>query len=317
MDRAERIPMQRYFRTAFFLFIAAALFCAPTFSEKIVIAHRGASGYVNEHTLAAYAMAYGMGADYIEQDLGMTKDGVLICMHDRTLDRTSNVADMFPERKREDGKYYPEDFTLEEIKTLRCVESVPKRFPREARLLQMVTFEEAIQLVQGLNRSTGRTVGIYPELKDAAAYENAGLPYLKTFMETLARYGYEGADATVYVQCFSSGILKRLKEEYKCSVPMIQLMSSDMVEEADMKEVATYARGIGPDKKAIARDPSVVSRAHEAGLKVHPYTFRSDAFPSKFKDAAEEMHLFLFEYGIDGGFTDHPDVMRRVIDAGN
>ncbi|NLN91863.1 MAG: glycerophosphodiester phosphodiesterase [Candidatus Hydrogenedens sp.] len=286
------------------------------FSEKIVIAHRGASGYVNEHTLAAYAMAYGMGADYIEQDLGMTRDGVLICMHDRTLERTSNVAEVFPDRKRENGKYYPEDFTLAEIKSLRAVESVPMRFPRALRLFQMVTFEEAIQLIQGLNTSTGRDVGIYPELKDAGSYEKAGLPFLQTFLDVLSRYGYEGPDAKVYVQCFSSGILKQLREEYQCTLPLIQLMSSDMVEKADMKEVAAYAQGIGPDKKAIDKDPTVVARAHEAGLKVHPYTFRADAYSSKYKNVNEEMELFLFTYDIDGGFTDHPDVMRQVIDAG-
>lgn len=308
--------MRIHLGTTTLLVLVATLLCAPVFAEKIVIAHRGASGYVNEHTLAAYAMAYGMGADYIEQDLGMTKDGVLICMHDRTLDRTSNVADVFPDRKRENGKYYPEDFTLAEIKTLRAVESVPRRFPREARLLQMVTFEEAIQLIQGMNVSTGRNVGIYPELKDAGAYEKAGFPYLKTFMEVLARYGYEGPDAPIYVQCFSAGILKQLKEEYQCTLPLIQLMSKEMAEEADMQKVAAYAQGIGPDKKAIEEDPSVVARAHEAGLKVHPYTFRADAFPSKYKSVAEEMQLFLFEYDIDGGFTDHPDVMRRAIDAG-
>lgn len=285
-------------------------------AEKVIIAHRGASGYLPEHTLAAYALAYGMGADYIEQDLAMTRDGVLICLHDSTLDATTNVEEVFPDRKREDGKYYPSDFSLEEIRLLRTRERLPKRFPREARLFQIPTFEEAIQLVQGLNASTGRTVGIYPELKDPSFYKDQNLPFAETVLEVLSRYGYEGATAPIYIQCFSPSELMRLREELKTTLPLMQLISdNEMLKSLGFEKIAGYAQAIGPDKKCIEDDPTIVAQAHAAGLKVHPYTFRKEFFPRQYESVEEEMRVFLFEHGIDGGFIDQPDKMKAVIDA--
>ena len=251
---------------------AASLAWADVGADKVIIAHRGASGYLPEHTLAAYAMAYGMGADYIEQDLAMTSDHVLICLHDTTLDATTDVEEVFPDRKRADGKYYPADFTLEEIRRLHTRERLPKRFPREARLFQIPTFEEAIQLVQGLNASTGRKVGIYPELKDPSFYKEQNLPFVETVMEVLTRYGYEGPEAPIFIQCFSPSTLISLREEMKCTLPLMQLISdNEMLNSLGYEKIAGYARAIGPDKKCIETDPSIVEKAHAAGLKVHPY----------------------------------------------
>jgi len=295
---------------------AASLAWADVGADKVIIAHRGASGYLPEHTLAAYAMAYGMGADYIEQDLAMTSDHVLICLHDTTLDATTDVEEVFPDRKRADGKYYPADFTLEEIRRLHTRERLPKRFPREARLFQIPTFEEAIQLVQGLNASTGRKVGIYPELKDPSFYKEQNLPFVETVMEVLTRYGYEGPEAPIFIQCFSPSTLISLREEMKCTLPLMQLISdNEMLNSLGYEKIAGYARAIGPDKKCIETDPSIVEKAHAAGLKVHPYTFRAEFVPRKYANVEEEMRVFLFEYGIDGGFTDQTDKMRAVIDT--
>ena len=287
-------------------------------AEKVIIAHRGASGYLPEHTLAAYAMAYAMGAHYLEPDLAMTKDHVLICLHDLTLEATTNVAEVFPERKREDGKYYPADFTLEEIRQLRTRERFPRRFPRETQLFQVPTLEEMIQLVQGLNVVTGRDVGIYPELKDPSFYKGEDMPFAKTLLEVLARHGYEGPEANVFIQCFSPSTLMRLREEYKTTLPLIQLISDNaMLEGLGMEKIASYAQGIGPNKRCIEEDETLVERAHAAGLLVHPYTFRADLVPGRYGTFEEELRTFLFDHNIDGGFVDHPDRMKAVIDAEN
>lgn len=287
-------------------------------AEKVIIAHRGASGYLPEHTLPSYAMAYAMGAHYIEPDLAMTKDHVLICLHDLTLDATTNVADVFPGRQREDGKYYPSDFTLEEIRQIRTRERFPRRFPRETLLFQIPTLEEAIQLVQGLNASTGRDVGIYPELKDPSFYKGEDMPFAETLLELLTRYGYEGPEAKVYIQCFSPSTLVWLREELGTKLPLIQLISDNaMLEGLGMEKIAGYAQGIGPNKKCIEDDPTLVARAHAVGLKVHPYTFRADLVPGQYGSIDEELRVFLFEHDIDGGFIDHPDRMKAVLDAHN
>lgn len=295
------------------LAVISAVSCVA--AEKVIIAHRGASGYLPEHSLPGYAMAYGMGADYLEPDLAMTRDKVLICLHDLTLEGTTNVAEVFPDRKREDGKWYAADFTVEEIRRLHLVERLPKRFPKAFPLLCPPTFEEFLQLVQGLNTSTGSNVGIYPEIKDPGFYQKEGLPFVETALELLAKYGYEGPRANLYIQCFSPATLKKMRNEMGVILPMVHLTSDekDMTAER-LAEIAVYAQGIGPDKKLIEKDPGLVQRAHAAGLVVHPYTFRADIFPKRYASAEEEIRAFLFEYGVDGGFTDHTDVMKRVRD---
>ena len=292
--------------------LAATPFFAQ--AEKVVIAHRGASGYLPEHTLAAYAMAYAMGADYLEPDLAISKDGVLICLHDKTLDSTTNVKEIFPDRAREDGKWYAVDFTLAELKQLHATERTQRRFPQETQLLRISTLEEMIQLTQGLNVSTGRDVGIYPELKDPGFYEKAGFDSSKLLLEMLAKYGYEGPEAKLFIQCFSPGTLLRLRNELNVTLPLILLTAENLTDE-ELDKAATYAQGIGPDKKCIEDDPSLVARAHARGLLVHPYTFRKEVTPKKYENVEEELHTFLAEYDIDGGFSDQPDIMKRAIEA--
>lgn len=170
-------------------------------NEKIVIAHRGASGYLPEHTLPAKAMAYAQGADYLEQDLVMTKDDHLVVLHDHYLDRVTDVADRFPDRARKDGRYYAIDFTLDEIKSLKFtegfdiengkkVQTYPGRFPMGKSDFRVHTFEEEIEFVQGLNHSTGKNIGIYPEIKAPWFHHQEGKDIAAKTLEVLKKYGY-------------------------------------------------------------------------------------------------------------------------------
>jgi glycerophosphoryl diester phosphodiesterase len=300
--------------------VVAVFFAAlPAQAGKIIIAHRGASGYLPEHTLPAYAMAHAMGAAYIEPDLVRTKDGHFICLHDIHLESTTDVEARFPERKREDGRWYAIDFTLAEIKTLEAHERLPGRFPIGKSLFRVPAFEEMIELVQGLNASTGRQAGIYPELKAPSFHAREGQPMEADFLALVRRYGYAGPDAKIYVQCFEAPTLKKLRRDLGCRLPQIQLISGSRVQDAQvtpegLKVVAEYAEGIGPDKNRILKNPDIVEMAHACGLEVHPYTLRRDQTPKQFASFEEELEKYYIEIGVDGFFTDQPDVVRAFLD---
>ena len=304
----------------------------PAASGKIVIAHRGASGYLPEHTLEAYAMAYAMGADYIEPDLVLTKDGTFVIVHDITLESTTDVEQVFPDRHRNDGRWYAADFTLAEIKQLRVHERTrkdgtpyfPQRFPLNRSQFEVPTFAEMIELIQGLNISTGRNVGIYPEIKRPGWHAEQGLPMEKALLDILSQYGYAGPDAKVYVQSFEAGALKKLRFELGTGLPLVQLIGSRgepynaMVTEKGLDEIATYAQGIGPSKVRIEANPDLVQWAHARGLVVHPYTFRADALPKsgQYQTLEEELRQFYLVYDVDGLFTDFPDRAVQFLRAG-
>jgi glycerophosphoryl diester phosphodiesterase len=292
--------------------------------EKIVIAHRGASGYLPEHTLAGYAYAYALGADYLEPDLVMTKDGVLVCLHDIYLERTTDVEEVFPDRRRPDGHFYAIDFTLEELRRLsvheRCRDSgepyFPGRFPVGFSSFPVPTLTELIELVQGLNRSTGRRVGIYPELKRPGWHLEQGYDVAARLLEVLERYGYRGPEDKVFIQCFEPATLERLRYELGCELPLVQLISVaqfTLATRRGLEGIAGYAVGIGPDKRLIESNPRLVEWAHDLGLLVHPWTFRADSLPRGYGSLEEELARFLFDYGVDGVFTDHPDIAVRVL----
>ena len=286
-------------------------------ARMIVIAHRGASGYLPEHTLPAYAVAHGMGADYIEPDLVLTSDGHFICLHDIHLEATTNVEEVFPDRAREDGRWYAADFTVEEIGRLEAVERLDGRFPKGVGRFRVPTFTEMIELVQGMNQSSGRNVGIYPELKAPAWHRAEGLAMEEALLDVLERYGYREPGAPVFVQSFEPESLKRLRA-LGSKLPQVLLMA----------EVEQYQRflspegiagiadspGIGPAKTMIRRQPDLVVWAREAGLLVHSYTFRADQTPSRYKTLYQEIRSHLFAFGVNGVFTDHPDVARDAID---
>ena len=288
---------------------------------KIIIAHRGASGYVPEHTLEAYALAYGMGAHYIEQDLALTKDGRFICLHDIHLESTTTVEEVFPERKREDGKWYAIDFTLDEIRTLHAEERLPGRFPQGKSSFRVPTFEEAIELIQGLNTSTGKDIGIYPELKAPGFHAKEGQPVEEKFLAILKQYGYEGPQAKCFVQCFESAPLKKMRGELGSTLPQVYLMGGDKstldeLTEVGLVEIKAFATGIGPDKNLLERDATIAARAHAAGLVVHPYTVRRDQKPGKYPTTQDELRRILFEHDVDGLFCDFPDDGVAVLAAG-
>lgn len=289
------------------------------FADPIVIAHRGASGYLPEHTLEAYAMAHAMGADYIEPDLVLTSDDVFICLHDIHLELTTNVEEVFPDRHRKDGSWYPIDFTLAEIKTLSNHERLGNRFPVGKSDFEVPTFREMIELVQGLNKTTGRDVGIYPEIKGPAFHAGEGHPVERALLDVLSEYGYEGADAKVFVQSFEIEPLRRIRNKLKSELPLIMLIAEGsgqkLLTPEGLDDLATFVNGIGPSKTIIEKDPDIVKRAHARNLKVHPYTFRADMYPKRRYDSFDdELDQFYSAYTVDGVFTDFPDIVRSFLD---
>jgi glycerophosphoryl diester phosphodiesterase len=318
-----------------FLITVILFLTLPVFAgdQKIVIAHRGVCGYLPEHTLQSYVMAYGMGADYIEPDLVFTSDGVFICVHDIFLDDMTDVKEIFPTRHRNDGHYYAIDFTLEEIKSLSVHERVkedgtpvfPGRFPLGKSKFEIATFSEVIELVQGLNKSTGGNVGIYPEIKSPAFHRKEGKPMERELIKILSKYGYEGKNAKVYIQCFEVDPLKRLRNELKTELTLVQLVGEKEWEsdhelpytkeltETAITEISKYADVVAPEKGRIVKNPDVVKWAHELGLKVHPYTFRADALPVQYKTFEEELNQFYNIYDVDGLFTDFTDRAVKVL----
>jgi glycerophosphoryl diester phosphodiesterase len=320
----------------------ASLLSSQAFAQKVVVAHRGASGYLPEHTLEAKAMAYAMGADYIEQDVVMTKDDELIVIHDITLDRTTDVAVKFPGRARADGRHYAIDFTLAEIHTLALSEGAymvdgerqqgyKSRFPMDKSNFRIATLAEEIELIQGLNVSTGKDIGIYPEIKSPEFHLAEGHDLGRAVVATLKAYGYTSKQDKVFLQTFGWDEVKRLRDELLpeagIDLKLVMLVGDDeeyqwMFNAEGMAEVARYADGFGPEKGLIIDPESkpgalklseLVELAHSNGMQVHPYTFRADEgqVPA-WADSFEAMlEAFLFEANIDGVFTDFPD---RAVD---
>ncbi|HBW84344.1 MAG: glycerophosphodiester phosphodiesterase [Gammaproteobacteria bacterium] len=323
--------------------IVTALFTAilmplTSYAQKIVIAHRGASGYLPEHTLEAKSMAYAQGAHYIEQDLVMTSDDELIVLHDVTLDRTTDVDEKFPDRARDDGRYYAIDFTLAEIRTLNAneafriengikVKEFDNRFPIGMSDFRVPTFQEEIEMIQGLNTSTGRDVGIYPEIKQPAFHRQEGKEISTRVVEVLKEYGYTGKDSKVFLQTFDYDELVLIQEEIFPSVGievnLIMLLGNRtdypwIFESDGMSKLANSADGIGPSYNLVVdresemlatRITDLVARAHDAGLAVHPYTFRADpgAIPTYALDFENLLDIHYFRADVDGVFTDFPD----------
>jgi glycerophosphoryl diester phosphodiesterase len=309
----------------------------------LIIAHRGASAYLPEHTLPAKAMAYALGADFLEQDVVASRDDQLIVLHDIHIDRVSNVADVFPGRHRPDGRYYVRDFDLAELRRLciwerftgtdSAIAVFPQRFPARYGHFQIATLEDELQLVQGLNRATGRTVGIYPELKLPQWHRDEGVDCAALLLDLLAGYGYQGPDDPVFVQCFDFAELVRLREKFDCRLRLIQLIGENEWGESatdyeflksveGLTDVAKYAYGIGPWVEQLytlapidghALSTGMVLRAHAAGLRVHPYTFRADEVGAGFASFAAMVHWFVDTLQIDGLFTDFPDLARSAL----
>ena len=301
-------------------------------NRPIVIGHRGASGHRPEHTLASYRLAAEMGADFVEPDLVSTKDGILIARHENEIGGTTDVAARFPDRKRTrpiDGQsmsgWFTEDFTLAEIKTLRAKERLAFRSHEHDGKFEVPTFDEVIALAQQLGRELGRPIGVYPETKHPSYFRGIGLPLEEKLLASLDKAGWNRKDSPVFIQSFEVGNLRELRN--KTAVRIVQLVTSAAaVDAAGLKEIAGYADGIGPEKGLIVpvnQDGSLlpptdlVARAHAAGLVVHAWTLRADKqfLPAGYNGRPEAEFEQFRALGVDGVFTDFPDIGARVYGA--
>lgn len=351
---------QNVFRGVGLLVLMLLVGCAATVGEPsspdkdrgvsrqggLVIAHRGASGYLPEHTLEAKAMAYAQGADFIEQDLVMSKDDHVIVLHDLYLDTVSDVELVFPNRARADGRYYVIDFTLAELRRLSVFERFKladgprtrvfeERFPLERSSFRIATFAEEIELIQGLNQSTGGSVGIYPEIKNPAFHHDEGKDIAAAALEVLIAYGYRSNRDRVFFQCFDANELQRIHADLlpalDLNIPLVQLLRPEsedqlVISSEQLERIAAYAAGIGPSMHLIVHPESaaadlqissLVQDAHQLGLVVHPYTFRRDLLPAYAADYNELLRIFLRDLGVDGVFTDFPDLTVEFIESGS
>ena len=309
--------------------------------RPVVIAHRGASGHLPEHTLPAKALAYAMGADYLEQDLVATRDDRVVVLHDIHLDRVTDVAQRFPGRAREDGRFYVRDFDLEEILTLKVHERTnadgtpvfPGRFPSAGEDFRVHTFERELQLAADLREKGAHPVGIYPEIKAAAWHRKEGVDLTLLVLEELQQFGYTRHVDPVYLQCFEDYELRRVRHDLGCELKLVQLIGGDdwtrdetdfagMQTASGLEKLAKTVDGIGPwlnqlygidEGDGSLSDSGLVSRAHEQGLVVHPYTFRSDALPGGFDSFDALLEFTIEKLTIDGLFTDFPGEAVRFL----
>jgi glycerophosphoryl diester phosphodiesterase len=365
-------------RKAFLLYVLAGYVGAVLMTgtsagaemRPFVIAHRGASGYVPEHTLAGYFIAIQQGTDYVEPDLVMSRDGALVARHENEIGGTTDVA-AHPEfaarrtTKVIDGEpvtgWFTEDFTLAELKTLRARERLPelrRGNTRWDRAFEIPTFEEILDLVAAADaqraaqaRAQGlpppRRIGVYPETKHPSHFARLGLRFDERMLDALARHGYSSRSDPICLQSFEVGNLRTLRA--KTDLPIVQLVAPtgqpadlalagdartylDMMSDAGLKEIATYADAIGPHKEMVVRhgpggteDTGLAHRARAAGLGVHvwtlraeneflPESLRSSADPAAPGDMSSEIHALL-DAGITGFFSDFPDLAVRSRDA--
>lgn len=354
-------------------------------AKPLVIGHRGASGYVPEHTLAAYWMAIEQGADYVEPDLVSTKDGVLVARHENAIailnadgsirEATTDVAERpeFASRKTTkviDGVtltgWFTEDFTLAELKTLRARERLPQLRTANTRfdnMFEVPTFEEVLNLVEQANERRRqqalaqgghkaarlvKPIGVYPETKHPTYFDSIKLSLEEPLVRTLHAHGYKHKSSPVFIQSFEVSNLKDLAT--KTRVPLVQLLNgsgkpydfvvsgdartyADLTKPENLKEIATYAQGVGANTSlmiplvggVLGTPTTLVADAHAAGLKIHGWTFRaennflpnefdSSSNPAEFGNLAGQIKAFL-ALGMDGFFTDHPFLGKQARDA--
>ncbi len=359
---------------------------APTLDGRkaLVIGHRGAAGYLPDHTLEGYRRGIELGADFIEPDLVATKDGVLIARHEPNITGTTDVA-LRPEfasrktRKVVDGVteegWFASDFTLAEIKTLRAVQPLAERDQSFNGRFQIPTLAEVLDLARSEGQRRGRTVGVYAETKHPTYHARLGLPLEDRLLATLAQYGYTAKDSPVILQSFEVSNLKYLRS--RTQLRLVQLVDANdvnadgsidltapydkpydfavagdsrtfasLLTPAGLKEVKTYADGIGPWKpyliptrlvddnrdgkpddlngdgriderdRVLMAPTQVVANAHDAGLFVHPYTFRSEArrLASDYRGDPKAEYRRFFALGVDGVFSDFPDQAKAARD---
>ena len=318
-------------------------------AEPLIIAHRGASGERPEHTLASYERAIDQGADYIEPDLVLTRDGVLVARHENEIGGTTDVADHpeFADRKTsktidgiEMSGWFTEDFTLAELRTLRARERLPdlrtanKRFDG---LYPIPTFEEIVQLVRAKEAESSRRIGLYPETKRPSYFAGLGLSHQGPLLDLLSRYGYQTEVDPVFIQSFEVGNLKAIRATSR--LRLIQLVDAEggpadlpgtsyaeMLTVQGLTDIAAYADGIGPSAALVIAPEgatALVGRAHDAGLQVHVWTMRMENsfLPPQYQRLDDPQGLGDFTgygraiaaTGVDGLFSDFPGQARAAL----
>ncbi len=284
-----------------------------------------------------------MGADYLEQDVVASRDDELIVLHDIHLDRVTDVASRFPDRARTDGRFYVRDFDLSELRSLRVWERMnqageavyPDRYPAKSGEFRINTLREELDFIQRLNRETGRIAGIYPEIKRPHWHKAEGIDIAPRLLEQLLEFGYRDRGDPVFVQCFDHREVQRLKTELTCPFNLVQLIGENDWKESEtdyealrsaagIRGIAKTADAIGPyiphlfepNDAGTGPTPSgLVDLAHDAGLLVHPYTFRADELPLGFASFDALLEACVVKQGVDGLFTDFPDEVVNFIRA--
>jgi glycerophosphoryl diester phosphodiesterase len=291
---------------------AVALDAQPssTAAPKQLIAHRGASGVAPEHTFAAYQLALDQKADFVEPDLAISKDGVLVCLHDDSLERTTNVEEVFPDRFSRDvtgrhgaHEWLANDFTVDEIKRLDAGLWKDQKYAGAT----VPTWQEMLELVRG-------KAGLYPELKSPPLYTARGLDMVAVFVESVKKNGLDQPvslkTTPMIIQSFDEASVRRVAVELP-TIPRVFLTSNDAdVTDARLHALAAFATGIAPEKGVIARHPDMVARAHAAGLTVTAWTFSANE-QTTYPNVREEMAQYLYTWGIDALFTNNPDQFPR------
>ena len=308
----------------------------PLEAKPAIIAHRGASGYLPEHTLQGVELAHQQGAHFIEQDVVLTKDGVPVVLHDITLELTTNVGVIYPERQRADGKFYCSDFTLEEIKTLTAHERTdeqgnqvfPGRYAGPFEGFEVPTLAEELALIDSLNARGRHKAGVYIELKQPEYHERIGVDLFAAVLGVLEQFKRLNDPLNTVIQCFDPETLKRFKAHDGFSSTLIQLVCEGMPSDirgdfdhmqtpAGVEEIATYADGIGPHVPLLLNSEGgasdMVTTAKNLGLFLHPFTLRADS-PSIEGVNFTQLHKKLFvDLEVDGAFTDFSDKTRDLI----
>lgn len=287
--------------------VMTSLAPAAASPAKQLIAHRGASGYAPEHTMAAYQLAIAQHADFVEPDLAVSRDGVLVCLHDDTLERTTDVASVFPDRYRRaddavggEKHWYANDFTVAELKRLDAGRWRGPQFAGE----RIVTWDEMLTAVRG-------HAGIFPELKSPPLYRARGVDMSGLFVASVKQHHLDEAAALaempIIIQSFDAQTVREMARALP-SIPRVLLTAVDGdVTGTRLREIATFATGVAPEKHVIARHPEMVAAAHAAGLTVTAWTFDARE-PAGYPSVTDEMAHYLYTLGIDALFTNHPDL---------
>lgn len=286
--------------------------------------------------MPAKALAYAMGADYLEQDVVATRDDELVVLHDIHLDRVTDVAELYPDAARADGRFYVRDFKLEELRQLKVHERrnadgtlvYPGRYQSDGEIFRIHTFAEELAFIATLQRGAGRPVGIYPEIKRPAWHREQGVDITLLFLRTLRDAGYTNHDDSVYVQCFDLEENIRIRTKIGCALKLIQLIGDNSWQESatdydllktrtGLAQLPEWVDGIGPwindlyrvGKDGVVKSSGLVENAHDAGLAVHPFTLRKDDLAPGFSSVQELIEFLKDELCVDGVFTDFPDIL--------